>query len=727
MELSNFFKILYRHKFTLIIIPLITVIITFFLVRNQPNTYTSQTQIATGLVDKTQQAFNTNMGAQQSEISQDFDNLIEILRSKRIMDQVSYQLMIHDLTSTTPYRAPSKLLLQLNAAARAHALVVYTDCYKNRKQLSLFNADQNGLDKLLESMKYDDESLLKNLNVYRAESSDFIDVEYNDEDPELTAFVVNTLTHEFVNYYNFIVKDNQVKAITLLGKLVSAKRDTVDSLTARLRNYKIRNHILNGPDQSTQIYKQISDLQTHLQQAQQDVIADDAAIQNIDAQFAPKDRKNIASMGTSTNQSIVNATEQLKALNERYVESNFDPKIKNRMDSLKRVINERIGQSPDAAAASSVSSQQGLVAQRLTLKVAYDQAKNSIGIIQQQLAALNSQLNGVVPNEASVQQYESAVEIAQKEYLDILAKYNQANYDSNYNGELKQLETAMPGVLVPSKKMLLVILSGIISFVFCVVVFFILYFMDDTVKTPEELANKTGVPVLGYLNLLSSATIDLRKVWSEKKLNAETNQFRNLLQSIRFEVDTELGTNKVLVITSLAGREGKTFLATNLAYAYSLVNKKVLLIDGNFANSGITKSVKSKVYIEDYLTGVLPDFVSNASSNISVLSNKGGDGSLFEIGSQSNIKEKLEKLKNAFDIIIIEASSLNTLNKSKEWNVFSDKILAVFEAGKDIKSHEKKNIDYLKNLDGKFMGWVLNVVNKHDAADEDHTDDSAAA
>lgn len=397
------------------------------------------------------------------------------------------------------------------------------------------------------------------------------------------------------------------------------------------------------------------------------------------------------------------------------------------MDSLKRVINERIGQSPDAAAASSVSSQQGLVAQRLTLKVAYDQAKNSIGIIQQQLAALNSQLNGVVPNEASVQQYESAVEIAQKEYLDILAKYNQANYDSNYNGELKQLETAMPGVLVPSKKMLLVILSGIISFVFCVVVFFILYFMDDTVKTPEELANKTGVPVLGYLNLLSSATIDLRKVWSEKKLNAETNQFRNLLQSIRFEVDTELGTNKVLVITSLAGREGKTFLATNLAYAYSLVNKKVLLIDGNFANSGITKSVKSKVYIEDYLTGVLPDFVSNASSNISVLSNKGGDGSLFEIGSQSNIKEKLEKLKNAFDIIIIEASSLNTLNKSKEWNVFSDKILAVFEAGKDIKSHEKKNIDYLKNLDGKFMGWVLNVVNKHDAADEDHTDDSAAA
>jgi uncharacterized protein involved in exopolysaccharide biosynthesis/Mrp family chromosome partitioning ATPase len=726
MELGSFLKILYRHKFTLIIIPLITVIITFFLVRNQPDSYTSQSQIATGLVDKSQQALNINASAQQSEISQDFDNLIEILHSKRMLDQVSYQLMIHDLTSTTPFRSPSKLLLQLNAAARAHALTIYTEYYKNRKQLSLFNADEKGLDKLIESMKYDDESLLKNFSIYRAQSSDFIDIEYNDNDPELTAFAVNTLTHEFVDYYNFIVKDNQVKAITLLGKLVTAKRDTVDSLTARLRNYKIRNHISNGPGQSEGVYKQISDLQAHLAQAQQEEIANDAAIKNIDAQFTTRDSRTLESMSAPVNRSIVNATERLRALNEKYVESNFDPSYKVRIDSLQRIINERIGQSSDAGTGSATSTQAALAAQRLTLKVAYDQAKNSIGIIQQQLAALNGQLNGIVPNEAAVQQYESSAEIAQKEYLDILAKYNQANYDSNYSGQLKQLETAMPGTLVPSKKMLLVILSGIISFIFCVVVFFILYFIDDTIKTPEELANKTGSPVLGYLNLLSSATIDLRKVWSEKKLNAETSQFRNLLQSIRFEVDSELGADKVLVINSLAGREGKTFLATNLAYAYSLVNKKVLLIDGNFANSGITKSVKSKIYLEDYLAGAAPDFISNSTSNISVLSNKGGDGSLFEISSQKNIEEKLEKFKKAFDIIIIEASSLNTLNKSKEWNMFSDKILTVFEAGKDIKAHEKKNISYLKNLDGKFLGWVLNVVNKHDAAEEDHTDDSAA-
>jgi succinoglycan biosynthesis transport protein ExoP len=209
-------------------------------------------------------------------------------------------------------------------------------------------------------------------------------------------------------------------------------------------------------------------------------------------------------------------------------------------------------------------------------------------------------------------------------------------------------------------------------------------------------------------------------VWSDPRPNQETYQFRNLLQSVRFEVDTELGANKVLLINSLANGEGKTFLATNLAYAYSLVNKKVLLIDGNFHHPGITHSVKSKLYIEDYFKGTIPDFNEYNLSKITVMSNKGGDGSLLEVNNEQTIREKFEKLKSVFDIIIIEASSLNTLNKSKEWNKFTDKILTIFEAGKRLREHEKKHIDYLKSLNGKFMGWVLNVVNKLDAADEDH-------
>ena len=719
MELGDFFKVLSRHRLTLIIVPIIAIVITYFLVRNQGDVYTSQTQIATGLVDKSQTAIGDNATAAESEITQDFDNLIEILRSKRITEQVSYQLMIHDLTSPTPFRPPSKLFLELNQAAREHALAVYTDYYNQRKELSLFNPDQNGLNKLLVSMKYDDESLLKNLNTYRAQSSDFIDIEYSDNDPQLTAFVVNTIAHEFTTYYSYIVKDNQHKAVTFLGKMVEAKRDTLDSKIGQLKNYKIQNRILSLPEQSRALYSQIADYETHLAQAQQDAVSTAAAIRSIDNQFKPGQRRYLESFLQPVNQSLVSTTDQLKILNERYIESNFDPTYKEQIDSLQRIISDRIGQSSDKYIISPLSTQQSLVQQRLTLEVQYELAKNSIGSIQGALTRLNAQLDAVVPHEAVVQQYESAIDVASKEYLDILNKYNQTSLDASYSGDqLKQLDTAMPGIISPSKKMLLVILSGIISLIACIIVLFILYFIDDTVKTPEELANRTVAPVLGYLNLLSTSTIDLRQVWSDPRPNAETYQFRNLLQSVRFEVDTELGANKVLLINSLANGEGKTFLATNLAYAYSLVNKKVLLIDGNFHHPGITRSVKSKLYIEDYFKGAIPDFNPYNISKITVMSNKGGDGSLLEVNNEQIIRDKFDKLKSVFDIIIIEASSLNTLNKSKEWNKFSDKILTIFEAGKRLRDHEMKHIAYLKSLNGKFMGWVLNVVNKLDADDE---------
>jgi polysaccharide biosynthesis transport protein len=721
MELGGYFSLLYRHRFTLIIVPILTIIITYFLVRNQPDTYTSESQIATGIVDKTQQALNDNSTAgstSQDQIAQDFDNLIEIIHSKKMLDQVSYQLMIHDLTSNEPFRKPCKLMTQMNKEAREHALAVYTEFYNNRKGLSLYNSDQAGLSNLLGCMKYDDESIAKKLSIYRAQNSDFINVDFSAENPQMTAFVVNVLTHEFITYYNFVIKDNEQKAMNFLGTLAQAKRDTLDKKIDQLKNYKIENGILSIPEQSRALYSQLGDLETHLTQEQELAAANEAAVHNIDRQFTPGEHKYLESQMMPVNQELIDLKEQQAALSNAWVESDFDDHYKPQLDSVQQAIAKAINQESDQLTYSPLSTKQNLVQQRLTLQTAGDLAKNSIGSIEAAIRNTNEKLNSIVPHEAVVQQYESDIDVASKEYLEILAKYNQTSLDANYIAQPKQTEIAMPGVAEPSKKMLLVILSGIIAFVFCLIVFFVLYFFDDNIKTPEDLANKTGVPVLGYLNLLSSSMIDLRRVWTDNRIDEETYRFRNLLQSIRYEIDNEMHGSKILLVNSLGNGEGKTFLATNLAYAYSLVNKKVLLIDGNFHNPSITRSVKSRIFVEDYLTGNIPGFASQSSYKITVLSNKGGDISLFEVAPENLIREKVDRLRNVFDIIIIEASALSTLNKSKEWNRFSDKIVCVFEANKKLKGSHAANTEYLKGLDGKFIGWVLNVVNKFNASTE---------
>lgn len=716
MDIGNFFKLLIKNKYTLIAIPLVAIIITYFLVRNQPDVFSSQAQIATGIVDQTQKSLTGEL-LQDSRISQEFSNIIELIRSKKMLDQVSYQLMIHDLKSASPYRKPSKLLSSLNGDAKKHALDVYTDFYNKKKSLSLFNKDQRGLYELMSSMKYDDQSLLKVLTIYRTDNSDFIVVQADTDNPELAALIVNDLCKEAIDYYNQLVKQNQRKAVNFLADLLKAKQDSLNQRMENLKQYKIKNHVFNLNEQARSLYGEIADFETKLDQAKKDAVAYGQAVKNIDSQFDPNDRKYIESALVKINQDIVNSRSQLQSLNNKYVQSGFNSRYKQQIDSLNHRLTSQINQSSDKYITSPLTSKQNLINEKLTMQIQGDIAKNSISSMQNQLEALNQRLYTLVPHEAVIQADESAITVASQEYLEILQKYNQTSLESNFTARLNQVQEAMPGMAQPSKKMLLVILSGMISFVFCVAVFFVLFLLDTTLKNPRELANKSKTPVLGYLNLLQNRVIDLNKVWNDRDSDSDVALFRNLLQSVRFEIDSELKGDKVLLINSIKKGEGKTYLAMNLAYAYAAINKKVLVIDGNFINAGITEITRPKNYIEDYLKGTVEVNALQSGSKINVIGNRGGGISPLEIADSNQITQQLDRLKQVFDVIIIESSPLDTLNRSKEWLLMVDRIITVFEAGQSFKSFQQLNLEYLKSFGNKFLGWVMNMVTKEQLTD----------
>ncbi len=58
--------------------------------------------------------------------------------------------------------------------------------------------------------------------------------------------------------------------------------------------------------------------------------------------------------------------------------------------------------------------------------------------------------------------------------------------------------------------------------------------------------------------------------------------------------------------------------------------------------------------------------------------------------------------------LVVLACSNSDLNKAKEWIMFADKNISVFEYGKKINSD--KYLEYFSGLEDKFIGWVLNKV-----------------
>lgn len=722
MELTRFLQLLYRYKFLLIAVPVIALLMTFFLTKNMPDQYLSQTDIATGIIDPAKQVLgDAGTVIQEPQANQQFSNLLETIRLGKVLDQVSYSLIIHDLTGH-PFRLKSKLLKQLNNSALKHALEVYRYKYQHQEALDLTNPDEAGLESVLVAQHYDEESIKKNLNVYRADNSDFIHVQFVSEQPQLSAFVVNTLCKAFIAYKNLDQQKNNANANEFLQKLLKQKLDTMNVKVEALRNYKIKNHILDLKDQSTSLYAQLNDYRDRKAQAEKDILSSGSAIANIDSRFNPNDRKYLEASSTKINGQITQTRERLAAMNNKYIQSNFDARYKKSSDSLQNVLDAQIGQMSDKYAVNPWAGKEILVQEKVRMEINRDMSRSGLRNLDTRISQLNSQLERIVPFDAAIKSYERDIEVATKEYVDVQNKFNQSSIESDLKSMIKQVQIAMPGVLQPSKKLLLILLGGVLSTVFCLVVLFIMFFLDHTIRVPLDLANATQISVLGQLNQVITTSIDFKQIENRQQSSPELQQFKNLLRSIRYEIDHEMQGNqnetdnegKVIALTSLNPAEGKSLVAMSLASAYTMVNKRVLVVDGNFDHPSLTTAAADKTYLEDFFTDDELMIRAPEYSSISVLGNRGGEQSLFEKSSEKTIRKKMAQLKKNFDIIIIETQSLSLMNKAKEWIQFADNVIAVFEANQIISQDKKNHINYLRSLNSKFIGLIMNkvIINK---------------
>jgi len=150
-------------------------------------------------------------------------------------------------------------------------------------------------------------------------------------------------------------------------------------------------------------------------------------------------------------------------------------------------------------------------------------------------------------------------------------------------------------------------------------------------------------------------------------------------------------------------------------------NKKILIIDANFKDNTLTQMFSDKIKEDKVLNSDemrksevninFDNYIFPTSfDHIDVIGCKTTALSPSEIFTSHQLRELLSFISHRYDYIIIEAAELNQYADSKELTSYVDKIVAVFSAKTDLKHADKTSIDYLKSLNGKFAGSILNKV-----------------
>jgi len=186
--------------------------------------------------------------------------------------------------------------------------------------------------------------------------------------------------------------------------------------------------------------------------------------------------------------------------------------------------------------------------------------------------------------------------------------------------------------------------------------------LEDRFRSPEELRQQLGIPVLAMVQELQSLPgtgVDSLHVHTCPKA-AESESFRTLRTALSFAQD---GVRSLVMSSSEPG-DGKTTVVANLAAAYAQSGKRTLLIDADMRRPGLTPLLDlwgpqglSVVLRQStpIAEAVAKNLQPSVLENLDVLPSGPRAANPAELLSADRFQELLAWAETAYDLILIDS------------------------------------------------------------------------
>lgn len=733
----------------LICVPLLSVGAAYYFVSTSEKRFRSTAQLATGFT--TDDAVKlSDSPSTPFDVNTNFNNIIESMGSVPVLSLVSYRLLLHDLEADKPFREfdPLRAEGSLETEEIIKSKAMLQEKLEKFKTLNLFDPNDQLLFRVIKGYGYDHESLARTLSIHRLAASDFVNVEFLSENPFLSAMAVNSVCQEFIRYNKSQKTERSSESLEFLENLAAEKKRILDEKTQVLNSYKVNSGAITQDAENKSKYALITDYELKRERQTSELNSQKLALNSLNNTIDTKK----ASLG-KLNQ------DEIQVVNARIVElkrqindlQNADPEGNRQRISRLREDLQMENSRVEAVAKNKETAEElkSLEKQRDDMKLKVEITQSDLANLELSLRKLRAEVSNSSTKQLNTSDYEREVELASAEYISAQDKLNAAKNKSMVIGSsIRQILEGQPSYAPEqSDGVTWLVVAGAGSFVLTAIVIFLVNVIDPNVRVGTRLEKATGLKNLGSVNVLKSKDFNMREIFSDRTANREYEVFSHFLRKLRYEVQSAEG--RVFLITSTQVKAGKTFLIISLSYALSLVSKKVLIIDTNFRHNSLTRALlprgrgenrkllrkallfeeeEDELLVEESKDGRAVQDEDDAVArlqksrtktsiinktrfvNVDIIGNVGGRDSPSEIMAGRDFKEMISNLTQQYDYILMEGPALNDYSDSKELIDYADKVISVFRADAAISNMDKESLKYLRSINGRLMGTVLNNV-----------------
>ena len=329
---------------------------------------------------------------------------------------------------------------------------------------------------------------------------------------------------------------------------------------------------------------------------------------------------------------------------------------------------------------------------------------------------LQKEFHSLPEKELSVANYERNYKINDSYYTFLLQKQSEAQIRKASNvsdNKILQYARCSLSPVNSGDKTKTYMLAMIFGLLIPAVLIVIVELMNNKLYTDNDIKMITKLPILGHIR----HTDNTAKVVS---VDSQRSLFTEGLRLVRTKIEfiTKRKNNISIMVSSAESGDGKTHFVINLAGVYSLVSKKVLLMDLDVRNPQVSKRLGfDKVNgLVNVLIGdnTIDEVIVKADDEIpyDVLPVGVVPPNPAELLRSDEMKQTLEYLKSKYDFIIVDTSPLGLVSDSYAISSMVDVTLFVVRVGKTDKTFFRNFINQVNNdvLDHSYI--IVNDIPK---------------
>ncbi|HUJ51794.1 MAG TPA: polysaccharide biosynthesis tyrosine autokinase [Bryobacteraceae bacterium] len=566
-------------------------------------------------------------------------------------------------------------------------------------------------------------AFLGGLSVKRVPNSRLIEVRFNAQDPQLAAQIVNAHLQNFIEA-NFRSKyDATTQASNWLSSELEELRIKVEkSEDARLA-YERENQIWQIDEKQDITTQKLADLSKAVTEAQTQLAEKEALYRmavsgNVDA--LPAAREN----------PVIQDLIKKKA----DVESQYNDALAQYGPNYPKV--QRLTQQQKEVGDDLANAQKTMVE---SIQEEYNTAQNHVALLQGALDKQKAEANDLAEKLVQYHILQHDAEANKQLYDGLLQKLKEATISAGLrSSNIRVVDPALtptsPSRPQKARNILLAFLVGLIGGVGLAI---FREYLDNTVKSPDDIESLTGLPSLAVVPALPGTLTGNRSRlgWQSRQALPQSStgarvellsylqpksQISEAFRALRTSLLLSQADHppQVILVTSALPREGKTTAAVNLAVTLAQLGDRTLLMDSDLRKPGVRRAMNLTIGkdlgLSSYLAGVctLEEAIlpHPTISNLSALTTGPVPPSPADLLSSHRMAEAITEARRRFKFIVIDSPPIMAATDAVILSAQTDGVLLVVRSGETPKEAFTRSRDLLAAVKSRLLGVVLNAV-----------------